>query len=121
MSFKGVLGRIVEAAGGGIGAVLVDGEGESVEFVTRGRGDSFEIRLAGAQHAVILSLLNDTQKRIGNGNVIQEISVRSNRFTYTIAPVEEDLFVVLIQDTTGIPSMGMKALRDGIPAINELI
>ena len=119
MPFKEALGEIVEAAGGGIGAILVDDEGESVDLVTR--GDSFEIRLAGAHHGLLLSLLNETQKRIGNGDVIKEISVRSARFTYTIAPVQENLFIVLIQDTTGIPSMGMKALRDGIPGINALI
>ena len=119
MPFKKALDSIVDAAGGGVGAILVDDEGESIDYVTR--GDSYEIRLAGAHHAIVLNLLNDIQKRIDNRDAIQEICVRSGHLTYTIAPLADGLFIVLIQDRTGIPARGMKALRDGKAAINELI
>ena len=119
MPFKKVLNGIVDAAGGGIGAILVDEEGESIDYVTR--GDSYEIRLAGAHHGIILGILNDIQKQIDDGESITEIAVRSDLITYTIVPLPDDLFVVLVQDKTGIPSRGMKAIRDGIPAISELI
>ncbi|MDF1537025.1 MAG: roadblock/LC7 domain-containing protein [bacterium] len=119
MPFKKALDRIVDTAGGGVGATIVDDEGEFVDLANR--GDSFEVRLAGAHHGIILSLLNDIQERIGSGDVIRELYIRSDRFTYSVAPVKEGLFVVLIQDRTGIPALGMKALRDGIPEINELI
>jgi hypothetical protein len=119
MPFKKALDSIVDAAGGGVGAILVDDEGESIDYVTR--GDSYEIRLAGAHHGIVLNLLNDIQKRIGSGETIEEICVRSDLLTYTIAPLEEGLFVVLVQDRTGIPARGMKALKEGKAAINELI
>ncbi len=119
MPFKKALDDIVDAAGGGVGAILVDDEGESIDYVTR--GDSFEIRLAGAHHGIVLGILNDIQKRIDNGETIEAICVRSDLLTYTIAPLEDGLFVVLVQDKTGIPARGMKALRENIPQINELI
>ena len=119
MPFKKALDAIVDNAGGGIGAILVDDEGESIDYVTR--GDSFEIRLAGAHHGIILGLLNDIQKRIDDGEAIREICVRSDLITYTIALLQDDLFIVLVQDRTGIPSRGMKALRDGMPELNRLI
>jgi hypothetical protein len=119
MPFKKALDDIVDAAGGGVGAILVDDEGESIDYVTR--GDSFEIRLAGAHHGIVLNILNDIQKRIDNRETIEEICVRSDLFTYTIASMGDGLFVVLVQDKTGIPARGMKALREGIPKINKLI
>jgi hypothetical protein len=119
MSFKKALDGIVDAAGGGVGAILVDDEGESIDYVTR--GDSFEIRLAGAHHGIVLAILNDIQKRIDNNETIEEICVRSDLLTYTIALMGDGLFVVLVQDKTGIPARGLKALREGIPEINKLI
>jgi hypothetical protein len=119
MPFKKALDGIVDAAGGGVGAILVDDEGESIDYVTR--GDSYEIRLAGAHHGIVLAILNDIQKRIDNNETIEVICIRSDLLTYTIAILEDGLFIVLAQDKTGIPARGMKALREGIPVINKLI
>jgi predicted regulator of Ras-like GTPase activity (Roadblock/LC7/MglB family) len=119
MPFKSVLGRIVDSVRGAVGAILVDDEGESVDVFTR--GDGYEIRLAGAHHGIVLALLDEAMKRSENGDSLQGLSIKSERLIYTIMPVQEGLFVVLMQDETGIPSQGMKALKDAVPEIAALI
>lgn len=119
MSFKTVLGLLVESVRGGVGAILVDDEGEAVDVFTR--GDSYEIRLAGAHHSIVLTLLEEAMKRLNNSDRLQSLSIRSERLVYTIMPVQEGLFVVLMQDDTGLPSQGMRVLKDAVREIAALI
>jgi len=121
MPFKDVLGIIVQSVRGGVGAILVDDEGEAVDVFTH--GDSYEIRLAGAHHGIILALLDEAMKRTNNnGDRLKGLSIKAERLTYTIMPVQEEgLFVVLVQDETGIPSQGMKVLQDSVGDIAALI
>jgi len=119
MPFREVLGKIVTETPGGIGAILVDDEGEAIDLFTR--GDSYETKLAGAHHGIALGLIKRAITRNGNGNIIGAVSIRSDRYTFSIAPVQDGIFVVLIQDKDGIPALGMKALLDGIADISELI
>ena len=119
MSFKDVLGLVVGSVRGGVGAILVDDEGEAVDVFTH--GDSYEIRLVGAHHSIVLALLEEAMKRFENGDSLQGLSIRSERLTYTIMPVQEGLFVVLMLDDTGIPSQGMRVLKDAVRDIAALI
>lgn len=119
MPFKDVLGLLVESVKGGVGAILVDSEGEAVDIFTH--GDGYEIRLAAAHHGIVLNLLKEAMTRLDNGDSLQGLSIKSERITYTIMPVDEGLFAVLMQDDTGIPSQGMKALKDAVPGIAALI
>jgi predicted regulator of Ras-like GTPase activity (Roadblock/LC7/MglB family) len=119
MPFKDVLGLIVESVQGGVGAILVDDEGEAVDIFTH--GDTYEIRLAGAHHGIVLTLLEEAMKRSENGGSLQGLSIKAERLNYTIVPVQEGLFVVLMQDETGIPSQGMRVLKDAVPEIAALI
>jgi len=119
MPFKDVLGSVVESVRGGVGAILVDDEGEAVDVFTR--GDAYEIRLVGAHHSIILALLEEAMKRLEKGSSLQGLSVSSQHYIYTVVPVQEGLFVVLLQDKTGIPSQGMKVLKDAVRDIAALI
>lgn len=119
MPFKDVLGLVVESVKGGIGAILVDDEGEAVDVFTH--GDMYEIRLAGAHHGIILTLLEQAMKKTENGSKLKSLSIKSERLSYTIMPIQDGLFVVLVQDETGIPSQGMRVLQDAVPEIAALI
>ena len=119
MPFKEVLGQVVESVRGGIGAILVDDEGEAVDVFTR--GDGYEIRLAGAHHSIIIALLDEAMKNVESRDSFQGLSVKSEQITYTMLPVQSGLFVVLMQDHTGIPSQGMKVLKDAVRDIAVLI
>ena len=70
--FREQLGKIVEATPGGIGAILVDDEGEAIDLFTR--GDSFEIKLAGAHHGIILGLIKRSMDRFEKGNKLGGVS-----------------------------------------------
>jgi hypothetical protein len=56
-----------------------------------------------------------------NGDSLKGLSIRSERLLYSIMPVQEGLYVVLMLDDTGIPSQGMKALKDAVREIAALI
>ncbi len=119
MPFKDVLELIVGSVKGSVGAILVDDEGEAVDVFTH--GDGYEIRLAGAHHGIVLALLEEAMKGSENGDSLQGLTIRSELLTYTIMPVQEGLFVVLMQDDTGIPSQAMRALKEAVPDIAALI
>ena len=119
MPFKDILGLIVESVRGGVGAILVDDEGEAVDIFTH--GDTYEIRLAGAHHGIVLTLLEEAMKRSENGSRLQSLSIKAERLSYTIMPIQEGLFVVLMQDETGIPSQAMQVLKDSVGDIAALI
>ena len=119
MPFKEVLGLVVKSVRGGVGAILVDDEGEAVDVFTR--GDGYEIRLAGAHHGVIIALLEEAIQRMEQEDNLQGLSFTSQHFIYTAVPVQEGLYVVLMQDKTGIPSQGMKVLKDSVSQITALI
>jgi predicted regulator of Ras-like GTPase activity (Roadblock/LC7/MglB family) len=119
MPFKDVLGLIVESVKGGVGAILVDDEGEAVDIFTH--GDKYEIRLAGAHYGIVLTLLEEAMQRLESGGSLQSLSIKAERLSFTIMPVQEGLFVVLMQDDTGIPSQGVRVLKDAVPEIAALI
>jgi hypothetical protein len=119
MSFREVLAEIVETVPGGIGAVLMDDEGEAIDLFTR--GDSFETKLAGAHNGIFLGLIQRAVAKNGNGGDLGAVSIRSDRYIYSMVPVQDGIFVVLIQSCNGIPSKGLKVLMESIPSINRLI
>jgi len=117
MSFRHVLAGIVDAAPDGIGAVLVDDEGEAIDLYTR--GDAYEAKLAGAHNGIFLGLVENVAK--GNGSEVGAVTVRSERYTYSVVPVLDGIFLVLIQGGKGIPSKGLKVLKESVPSIINLI
>jgi predicted regulator of Ras-like GTPase activity (Roadblock/LC7/MglB family) len=119
MQFREVLGEIVRTTPGGIGAVLVDDEGETIDIYTT--GDSFEMKLVGAHHGIVLSTIRKVLGDFGNGESLGGISIRSEKYIFNIAPVQEDVCVILLQDSEGVPSVGMKILREALPSLSRLI
>ena len=57
----------------------------------------------------------------GNGSRLGAVSIRSDRYTYSMVPVQDGIFIVLIQGGDGIPSKGLKVLKESIPGIVKLI
>jgi predicted regulator of Ras-like GTPase activity (Roadblock/LC7/MglB family) len=64
MSFRKPLEDIVKRASGAVGAVFVDDDGETIEQFTN--GSSYEIRLAGAHHGIILQLMEKIVENVEN-------------------------------------------------------
>ena len=119
MSFKKVLAEIVRTTPDGIGAVLVDDEGEMIDIFTT--GDIFQMKLVGAHQGIVLSAVRQILEGFGNGDFLGGISICSEKYVFSIAPVQDDVCVILLQGREGVPSMGMKVLREAIPSLSRLI
>ncbi len=119
MPFKKILESAVSRIKGGVGIIFVDSEGEAIDQFTY--GDVEEIRLAGAQQGLILRMCEDAMARSSNGNSMSTVGIRSENYLYTMVPVTDGTFLVLVQDSTGIQTQGMQVLRDTVPEIQSLI
>lgn len=119
MDFRSPLKDIVSSVKGAIGAVFVDSEGEMIEEYTI--GDSYEIRLMGAHQGLILNLMENSLKEMGNSNSIQGFTIKSDRYIFSVAPVADGAFLLLLQQSDGIPSQGLKVLMDGVCKVRALI
>ncbi|UCF29952.1 MAG: roadblock/LC7 domain-containing protein [bacterium] len=120
MPFRRELGKIVSRASGAVGAVFVDDNGETIDQFTS-RGDQEDIRLVGAHQGIVLRELLRVVNRAGNGDRLQGVSITSQNHVYSVVPVDEDNFLVLVQDQTGLPSQGMRVLEEAVEEIRALI
>ena len=118
MSFTGPLEEVVRRATGGLGAVVVADDGETIDQFTA--GDHYEIRLVGAHQGIILQLIQRAMENAGNGNRLEGVSITSDRRIFSVVPVMDGTFLVLVQDRTGIPSQGRRVLREAVPKILQL-
>jgi predicted regulator of Ras-like GTPase activity (Roadblock/LC7/MglB family) len=92
MSFKVILAEMLQQVPGGLGAILVDWEGEAVD--QSGVIDDYELKVIGAHKGLILGNLRKAVARV-EGNALQEIAITTEQVQTLILPVNEDYFLVL--------------------------
>jgi len=92
MPFKKILGELLDSLPNGLGAILVDWEGEAVDQV--GIIDDYELKVIGAHKGLILTNLRQAVARV-EGNQLQEIAITTEQVQTLILPVDEDYFLVL--------------------------
>lgn len=92
MPFKGLLGHLVNAVPGALGAILVDWEGEAVDQVAR--MDDYELKVLGAHKGVILDHMRAVVARL-EGVDLEELVVSTARTQTVIMPVTREYFLVL--------------------------
>jgi predicted regulator of Ras-like GTPase activity (Roadblock/LC7/MglB family) len=92
MPFKGLLGKLVTAVPGALGAILVDWEGEAVDQVAR--MDDYDLKVLGAHKGVILDHLRAAVARL-EGVDLEELVVVTARTQTLIMPVTREYFLVL--------------------------
>lgn len=119
MPFKKTLEDAITRITGAVGLVFVDSEGEAIEQFTY--GDTDDIRIAGAQQGLILRMCENAMKKAGNGHAISSVGIRSEKNIFSLVPVAEGTFLVLVQDTTGVQSQGIQVLRETVPEILTLL
>jgi len=108
MAFRESLERVVKEATGGVGAAFVDGEGETIE--SAGYCGREFLRLLGAHQGIVLSFFRRSIEKIGEGDEVRSLSIRSGDYTFSIVPVLDDTFLVLAQDRTGLSAQGVEVL-----------
>lgn len=119
MPFKKPLEKIVNTASGAVGAVFVDDKGEAIELFTRGAVE--DIMLVAAHQGIVLQDLLKVVNGSGNGDRLQGVSITARSHIYSMVPVERDNFLILVQDRSGLPSQGLRVLRDAAGEVRALI
>jgi predicted regulator of Ras-like GTPase activity (Roadblock/LC7/MglB family) len=92
MTFKAILADLLERIPGGLGAILVDWEGEAVDQT--GVIDDYELKVIGAHKGLILGNLRKAVARV-EGNQLQEIAITTEQVQTLILPVNEDYCLVV--------------------------
>jgi predicted regulator of Ras-like GTPase activity (Roadblock/LC7/MglB family) len=119
VGFRGPLERAVADASGAVGAAFVDGEGETIDAVGS-CGRDF-LRLIAAHHGVVLALLRRALDKLGTETRLTSFSVRAGDLTFSVVPVEDDTFLVLAQDRSGISAQGVEVLARAAGEVRLLI
>jgi hypothetical protein len=89
-SFASILERLVESVPGAKGALMVDVEGEAVDYA--GQLDPFEIKICGAHWQIMLGELRETR----HFTQCQQITVRARGYSYIIRQLPEGYALVLV-------------------------
>lgn len=92
MSFKEILHELVSRVPGGLGAIIVDWEGEAVD--QSGALDDYSLKLMGAHKGIILDGLRRAGAR-ADGNDLEEIVITTERLQTLILPVDREYFLLL--------------------------
>lgn len=92
--FSGILTRLCEASGA-LGAALVDGEGETVDYA--GRVDTYDLRVAAAEWRLALSVLEEVASSPAHAwAAASEVLVRSAGRSFAVAALTEGYALVLV-------------------------
>jgi predicted regulator of Ras-like GTPase activity (Roadblock/LC7/MglB family) len=92
MPFKAVLNQLLQDVPGALGVIIVDWEGEAVEQATR--IGEYDIKILGAHHGIILTLLREALERMGS-DCPEEVVIRTQQGTTLIQPLTEDYLLIL--------------------------
>jgi predicted regulator of Ras-like GTPase activity (Roadblock/LC7/MglB family) len=108
MPFKAVLNQLLQHVPGSLGVVIVDWEGEAVDQATH-MGE-YNIKILGAHHGIILSLLRDALTRMGS-DCPEEVVIRTQLGTTLIQPLTEDYLLILQLQKGALVARATQKLR----------
>jgi hypothetical protein len=89
--FSAILARLCEASSA-LGAALVDGEGETVDYA--GRIEPFELRVSAAELRIVLATLQATS--IGQWNSTHELLLRCAKHSFAVRSLTDGYALVLV-------------------------
>lgn len=108
MPFKAVLRQLLQDVPGSLGVVIVDWEGEAVDQATR--IGEYDIKILGAHHGIILTMLRDALTRMGTGDP-EEVVIRTQLGTTLIQPLTEDYLLILQLEQRALVARAVQRLR----------
>ncbi|MBI4700739.1 MAG: hypothetical protein HY744_06180 [Deltaproteobacteria bacterium] len=109
--FTGILEALVGSCGDGVAAVLVDHEGESVDYA--GALSPFDVKLAGAYWQIVLREARGC-RLLGQ---LRELSVRTERLSFVVSPLHEGYCLVLVcggRTSGGAPQAALQRARSAL-------
>jgi hypothetical protein len=108
MPFNYLLTNLLVDVPHAVGAILVDPEGEAVEWVTR-HGDPFDLKVEGAYHGIFMRRLEELTADSKVGPVHSFILEGSQLVTLTQA-LPDGYYVVLVVNRSGSQAKALNRL-----------
>jgi predicted regulator of Ras-like GTPase activity (Roadblock/LC7/MglB family) len=119
MAFKDILKATVEAAGGGIGAVVMGYDGIAIdEYIDPDA--SLDVQLMAVEYSTVMKEIKRTVEVLKAGNM-EEIAIKTSVAQMIIRSINEDFFVVLVMDNDGNFGKARYLLRRNVPNLLEVL
>lgn len=102
MSFESILQQIVTECGGGRAIALLGSDGIPIVTIAGPEAGSNPLSddMAGVELSRVLGEVRKASSALGGG-AVDQITIRLEMFTLTVAEAEEDVFLVLAQGPDG--------------------
>jgi predicted regulator of Ras-like GTPase activity (Roadblock/LC7/MglB family) len=120
MTFEGIMQKIVGECGGGRGIALLGADGIPVATLEGPEAGSNPLvdEMAGVELSRVLGELRKASDALGGG-AVEQISIRLESFTLTVAEADEDVFLVLAQSPDGNLGKARYLIRRHLLALRE--
>lgn len=115
--FKEVLQEVVDGTEGGVAGILMGYDGIAVEQYT-GEAMTFDVESVGMEYSVVLKNIVNAARMLEAGQP-SEVSVKTDRLTTLIRPVNEDYFVAVTLHPSGNLGRARFLLRTRVSRIVE--
>jgi len=112
-TFTLILERLIAATPGAEGAVLVDFEGETVDYA--GYIDTFDLKVAAAHWQIVLAETADTPQ-MGS---IQQITLRARARSYVVRRIHESYAIVVVLRPHAAFAVSERALQEAKSRISH--
>src|SRR5262245_15824785 len=106
-TFTVILERLLAATPGSFAAVLVDAEGETVDYA--GGFDPFELKVAAAHWQIVLSEVGAEAPKLGE---VRQLTVRARQRSYLVRRVQENYAVVVVLHRHAAFAVSERALAE---------
>ncbi len=100
MPFKSILQDLVQSTSGATGAILIDWEGEAVEFYSPA-AEEFDIKILGAHQNIIFNRIREIRFRVPTQSV-REAVITTDRQHLILGAVGDDYTLVATLERTSL-------------------
>jgi hypothetical protein len=107
--FNYLLTNLLVDVPGAVGAILVDDEGEAVDWVTQ-HDDPYDLKVEGAYHSIFKRRLEEAFAGTSRG-AVESYMVESSRLVALTQTLPEGYYVVLVLDRSSPRAKAMYHLR----------
>ncbi|HVN74992.1 MAG TPA: roadblock/LC7 domain-containing protein [Thermoanaerobaculaceae bacterium] len=119
MAFQYLLNNLLVDVPGAQGAIFLDPEGESVEFVSR-QATPYELKLEGAYHGIFLRQAARLANLMGAGG-LERLSIGGTKMHVMSRALKDGYYVVLVMDPGSSVAVAGAALAKSSEAFNREI
>lgn len=110
MPFNYLLTNLLVDVPNAVGAVFLDEEGETIEYVTR-HAEPYEMKVEGAYHSIFMRRFRDAMAR-GNPAGLRRYAMVFDQLVTLTEILPDGYYVVLVMDRNGSQAVARHHLRN---------